>query len=298
MKPKDISRRKFVGMGAISLPAICYGLQSCQAKPAQQKVGKVAVQLWTVRKLLENDYAGTIEQLAKTGYYAVETIPPPDGISLAEAGRIISGNGLKVCSAHVELPKDGSHNWLEVAEAFDCKNMIWHGWPEDARYQNQEGIGQLIDIYHDAFSVAKSNGMRFGLHNHWWEIETGSSGQYPFEVLHEKLDPEIFFEVDTYWAKVAGKNPADVVRKFGSRVEMLHIKDGPARYTESLDSDEPEPMVAAGQGTQNFPEIVEATGDNAPWMIVELDNCATDMMTAVKESYQYLISNNLAEGKV
>jgi len=31
-------------------------------------------------------------------------------------------------------------------------------------------------------------------------------------------------------------------------------------------------------------------------VIVELDSCATDMMTAVRESYRYLVSNALAEG--
>jgi hypothetical protein len=33
-------------------------------------------------------------------------------------------------------------------------------------------------------------------------------------------------------------------------------------------------------------------------MIVELDLCATDMLTAIKESYAYLIDNELAVGKL
>ena len=32
------------------------------------------------------------------------------------------------------------------------------------------------------------------------------------------------------------------------------------------------------------------------WIIVELDDCATDMMQAVRESYAYLTAEGLAEG--
>ncbi len=266
--------------------------------PTAKKTGKIALQLWTVRNLLKKDYAGTIEMVASMGYYAVETIPPPEGMSLREAGEIILGSGLKVCGAHVELPVDGKHNWFEIASAFDCKTMIWHGWPEDQRYKTEEGTRELIDIYHQALKLAQSNGMSFGLHNHWWEYEKQQTGKYPYELLLENLDRDIFFEIDTYWVKVAGHNPADILQKLGNRAIMAHIKDGPARYTESLDDDEPEPMVAVGQGTQNFPEVVKAASDNIEWMIVELDNCATDMMTAVQESYDYLTKNSLAKGKV
>ncbi len=293
----NLSRRSFLGLSAISVGAISTGMMPYYRNQIRQ-VGKIAVQLWTVRDLLEEDYQGTIEKIAEMGYYAVESIPPPEGMSLKEAGKTILNSGLKVCSAHVELPINGQHDWLEVGNAFECKNMIWHGWPEDERYKTEDGTKELIDIYHQALKVAQSNGMNFGIHNHWWEFERQESGKYPFEVLNEKLDKDIFFEIDTYWVKVAGQNPADILSKFRDRLKMAHIKDGPARYAESLDADEPDPMTAVGQGIQNFPAIVEAANGNIDWMIVELDNCATDMMTAVQESYDYLTKNGLALGKV
>ena len=51
------------------------------------------------------------------------------------------------------------------------------------------------------------------------------------------------------------------------------------------------------QGIQDFPAIVSAAKGDTEWMIVELDNCATDMMTAVQESYTYLVENGLGIGK-
>ena len=33
------------------------------------------------------------------------------------------------------------------------------------------------------------------------------------------------------------------------------------------------------------------------WQVVELDRCATDMFTAVEQSYTYLVSNGLVRGR-
>ena len=56
-------------------------------------------------------------------------------------------------------------------------------------------------------------------------------------------------------------------------------------------------MTAVGKGTQNFPAIVKAANGNTEWMIVEMDVVATDVFTAIKDSYDYLIKNRLARGE-
>ena len=122
-------------------------------------------------------------------------------------------------------------------------------------------------------------------------------GKFVYEVLLESVEPDIFFEIDTYWVKVAGHDPAAIVAKFGKRAPLLHIKDGPARWTDSLPSDKPEPMTAVGKGTQNFPAIVKAANGNTEWMVVEMDVVATDVFAAIRDSYDYLVKNKLAKGK-
>jgi sugar phosphate isomerase/epimerase len=87
------------------------------------------------------------------------------------------------------------------------------------------------------------------------------------------------------------------VREFGKRAPLLHIKDGPARWSDSLAQDNPDPMVAVGKGTQNFPAIVKAANGNTEWMIVEMDKTATDVYDAIQDSYNYLVGNSLARGK-
>jgi sugar phosphate isomerase/epimerase len=112
--------------------------------------------------------------------------------------------------------------------------------------------------------------------------------------LLEQLDKDIFFEMDTYWVKVAGQNPAAIIAKLGNRAKFLHIKDGPAVYNDQLAIDNPDPMTAVGKGTQNFPAIINAATGNPDWMVIEMDKTATDVFVALKESFDYMINNKLA----
>jgi len=78
---------------------------------------------------------------------------------------------------------------------------------------------------------------------------------------------------------------------------MLHIKDGPGIWRDSLMDDYPDPMVAVGKGAQNFPAIVKAASGSTEWMIVEMDKTTTDVFEALQESYDYLTRNGMAKGR-
>jgi len=283
------------GLGSLIPGSKIFGSSIGLPRPIPAKIG---LQLYTVRNEISNDIQGTLGKIAAMGFDSVETAFWPDQITIKQAAGYLKDAGLSVCSAHVALPVgDKKSDMLEIASAFDCKRMIWHGWPEDKRYSTLDGTKELIDIYNECNHFAKSNGLSFGLHNHWWEYRNQVGGRYVYQVLKEFVEPDIFFEIDTYWVKVAGKDPAAIVGEFGKRAPFLHIKDGPARWTDSLPSDKPEPMVAAGKGAQNFPAIVKAANGNTEWMILEMDLTATDVFTAIQESYDYLVKNRLASGK-
>ena len=67
------------------------------------------------------------------------------------------------------------------------------------------------------------------------------------------------------------------------------LKDGPLVQTE--------PMVAVGQGKMDIESIIAAGAGSTEWLVVELDRCATDMMTAVEKSYTYLVEKGWAHGR-
>lgn len=297
-----MDRKKFLrlgGMGTIGASFIPSSLLSdFSAINLSPEPANIAVQLYSVRKEMEKDMMGTLKRIADIGFETVETAFWPKDVSIKQAGQFLRDAGLSVCSAHIELPVgDQKTAMLEAAKELGCKKMIWHGWPEDIRYGSLTGTKQLVDIYNEANRFAKANGLQFGIHNHWWEFRNKAGKRFVYEVLLETLDRDIFFEIDTYWVKVAGQDPAAIIKKFSKRAPLLHIKDGPAVWNDSLADDNPNPMVAIGKGTQNFPAIVKAAGGNTEWMIVEMDKTTTDVFEALQESYTYLVKNGMAKGK-
>jgi len=256
---------------------------------------KLSVQLYTVRDAFIKDIPGTLKKIADIGFKYVETAFWPDGVSIEKASQYINDAGLLVSSSHIEIPIGAQKQiMLDTANAFGSTKMIWHGWPEDKRYSSLAGTKELIAIYNEASKFASGNGLQFGLHNHWWEYRNKVGGKLVYEILLEELDPAIFLEMDTYWVKVAGHNPAAIITKLGKRAKFLHIKDGPALYNDKLAIDNPDPMTPVGKGTQNFPAIIKAANGNPDFLVIEMDKTAIDVFVALKESFDYMINNKLA----
>lgn len=248
----------------------------------------IAVQLYTVRDLLSSDFARTIEQIAGIGYIGVEAGGIPPEISVETAAKTIQEAGLKVVGAHLPLPLgDQKNKVLDTLSTFGCTHLV-SPWMDPDRYESEASIQKLAIEFNEAAQVARENGLKLSIHNHWFEFER-VDGIPAYQILLKYLSPEVLFEVDLYWVKTAGGDPAQVLSELGPRAPLVHVKDGPADIIES-------PMVAVGQGSLDFPTILPAGEAHTEVHIVELDRCATDMLTAVKESYEYLTGNGFSRG--
>lgn len=281
------TRRDFLQLSSMGL--IGASLPKSLNLLIDKKHQKLSIQLYTVRDQIKEDLRGTIKKIADLGFNNVETAFWPEGVSLDQAAAVLKEFKLNVSSCHIELPIGAyQKTFLATAKAFNCKNMIWHGWPEDKRYSSLEGTKELVKIYNDANKFAKANGLKFGLHNHWWEFRNKVSDKYVYEILLEGLDKDIFFEIDTYWVKVAGHDPAKIIQQFGDRVKMMHVKDGPALFNDKLAIDNPDPMTPVGQGTQNFPAIFKAASSKCEWLVIEMDKTTIDVFDALKQSVDFM----------
>lgn len=246
----------------------------------------IALQLYTLRDLAAQDFENMVRKVAEIGYLGVETAGFP-GTTAEAAGRLFRELGLQVVGAHSPLPiGDKKNQVIETMQAIGATRIVNPAFGPD-HYQSLSQIKRTAETFNEAAAIAASYGMALGIHNHWWEFGQ-VEGQYIYEELLRHLDPAVFFEIDTYWVKVAGHSPADVLRQLGSRVPLLHIKDGPADSVEA-------PMVAVGSGAMDWQAVIPAASA-AEWLVVELDRCATDMLEAVTASYAFLTKEGFAHG--
>lgn len=242
---------------------------------------RIALQLYSIRDVIAtSDYASSVQQIAEMGYKAVETAGFP-GTSPESAAKLFSDLGLTVVAAHTGLPLgDRKNEILDSIQALGYPRLVCTQiGPKDV--VDLDTVKSLCDRLNEGYEVAKSSGISFGIHNHWWEFGK-IDGKLVHHIMLELLNPAIFFEIDTYWAKVGGSDPVAIVKSLGNRVPLLHIKDGPGNREAA--------MTAVGDGIMDIPGVLNAAGSNAEAWIVELDRCDSDIMEAVKKSYDYLAS--------
>ncbi|MBN1580179.1 MAG: sugar phosphate isomerase/epimerase [Anaerolineae bacterium] len=246
----------------------------------------IALQLYTLREAMaEQGFEKMVRLVADMGYVGVEPAGFP-GTTPEAAGKLFQELGLAVPSAHVALPiGDSKQQVLDTMAAIGSTCIVSGKGPAD--FETVDATKATCELFNEASANAKAAGMQFGIHNHWWEyLKVGD--RYAYEIMLDLLDPDITFEIDTYWVQVAGPNPAEIVSLMGARSPLLHIKDGPAVKQE--------PMMPIGSGVLDWPSIVKAGGSHTEWLIVELDRCAIDMVEAVQQSYTYLVGGGLARG--
>lgn len=239
----------------------------------------IALQLYSIRDVVAaTNYESAVRRIAEFGYKEVETAGFP-GTTPEAALKLFNELDLTIVAAHVGLPiGDKKNEILDTLAALGKPRLLCTQiGPKDV--VDLDTIKALCDRLNEGYEVAKANGLSFGIHNHWWEFGK-LNGRLAHDYMLDMLDPGIFLEIDTYWVKVGGADPVEVIKKLGTRVPLLHIKDGPGTREAA--------MTAVGEGIMDIPAVIKASGSNAKSLIVELDRCDTDIMVAVKKSYDYL----------
>lgn len=239
----------------------------------------IALQLWTVRETLASDADDALRGVRAAGFSAVEVAPLPTGLTPGRLAECLDRHGLSVVSIHGDLPTPVNMDlWLEITRECRCPKIVWHGWPRDPRFDSLAGVRDLIAACNEAAHLARDHGLQFGMHNHWWEFEP-LEGALPIRLLDGALHPDIFWQLDVYWAQVAGVDPTEKLLELAPRLGSIHWKDGPAVHGE--------PMAPLGRGKVDLPRLVRALVTPVDW-VIELDECAVDPYDAARESLAYL----------
>ncbi len=235
----------------------------------------LSVQLYSLRDQM-SDPRAVLTKLAEIGYGAIEPYSPTTDPAGFRA--IADELGLKVSSTHAPVLGEKRDEVLDAMATIGTDTVIVPATAPE-RWTDREGVeGVAAELNETAKHVA-ARGMRIGYHNHWWELENVVDGRPALEVFADALDPELILEVDIYWAAVGGVDVPDLLTRLGERVHLLHVKDGPATKGD--------PMTAVGGGVVPIKASL-AAGKSVEWHVVELDECATDMVQALADSYAFL----------
>jgi sugar phosphate isomerase/epimerase len=241
-------------------------------------VPDIAVQLYTLRKLLDEDLEGTLARLAEAGARDVE-LAGLHGRSGATMRAALDHAGLVAVSAHIGIERfeQEPDAVLAETEALGTSTLVvpWVQPPQTAAEADA-----TVDRIEAAGAATRGAGLGFAYHNHDFEFRALDDGTTLWSRL---LETDLDLEPDVGWLRVAGHDPVAALRGLGGRCRLVHAKD--MRKT----SDGGWEDVPAGDGELDWPAIAAAArAAGAGWLVVELDNPAPDAVPDVARSLETL----------
>jgi sugar phosphate isomerase/epimerase len=260
------SRRDFVKAGSAALIySSAVGRLSAQALKVP-----LGLQLYSVRELLPKDYEGTLKQLGAIGFREVESAGYYNH-SAAQVKQAMSTAGLHLVSAH--YGSDDLHQKLDEIIAFNKELGVSYiicsfpGFKDPARVKgltpkqrssafNLQDWRWNAEQFNAIGAKVSAAGLKFGYHNHTMEFHK-TDGVVPYDELLRLTDPaHVTMEMDCGWVTVGGANPIDYLRKYPTRISMLHVKDFKNITPESSIENVPT-IVELGQGSIDYRPIFQ-----------------------------------------
>ncbi|MBP5274731.1 MAG: sugar phosphate isomerase/epimerase, partial [Abditibacteriota bacterium] len=253
----------------------------------------LGIQLYTVREYMQNDFYGTIKKVAEIGYKGVEFAGFYDK-DPKEVRRFLDDNGLVCHSSHDPFPdKDNVNMLIDRMSVLGGTRSISGVGPDAVNTEDK--AKRTIERFAAAAELFKGSGIRFAVHNHWWEFYIKYNGKTFFDMLCEQV-PEIESELDLLWCAVGNSDPVEVIKKHPKNITMLHCKDG--NFDRPWKEGDKVSQTANGFGSVGIDKARKAGEANcAEWAVVELDGYDGEMWDAVKDSHRWLTENGLAKGK-
>jgi sugar phosphate isomerase/epimerase len=263
---------------------------------------RISVQLYSVREELA-DLDGTLARLAALGVDTVEPFSIFD--RTLELPAALARHGITAPTGHAPFLSDEIEYQgrmvplppldvtLDAARHIGVEVLIDPVVPA-TRWQTADDVARTAERLNEAADRAADRGMRVGHHNHTFEFHRRFGDRTAYEYLVSLLDPRVVLELDVFWAATAGQDVPALLRRLGSRVRALHLKDGTiggdpfapgAGYDpETLD------LRPLGQGGLDIEGIL-AAATSSEYDVLEFDSVDGDVFTAIEASIGFLESS-------
>ena len=225
-----MDRRAFLTSIGLAAAASQMGCASgAMGGASNRRLRRVGIQLYTLRDDARRDPERTLGDIAAAGYNDVEMLGGMNNFGLAPAKvrAILDRNGLRAPSTHVGgNALDDLDRQLADAATMGHRYIIVASLPVGENPTLDE-YRRWADKMNEAGRRSLTQGIHVGFHNHAGDFKP-IGGVVPYDVFIERTDPAVVrHQLDTGNVAMAGIDPLDYMKRYGSRYWSFHIKDVP-----------------------------------------------------------------------
>jgi len=218
----------------------------------------LGVQAYTFRKSFPINAAATLDTIKMIGFKEME----------GGGGRMPPGEFRKLCDLRgISIPSMGVGyefmNKYPDSVAYLAKILgstyVMCAWiPHKNGMLTIEDAAKAVLDFNRIGKFLKENGITFCYHAHGYEFQLYENGTL-LDYIFKNTNPEyVSFEMDIFWIQFGGGDPVGLMKKYGSRWKLMHLKDmrkGTKKDLTGLTG--PENDVPLGTGEIDIPAILK-----------------------------------------
>jgi sugar phosphate isomerase/epimerase len=267
---------------ALTTPSIACAMSSTRS-PGDRRLTHIGIQLYTLRDAARANLDRTLGDIAAAGYTDVELLSSMRNFehSPREVRRMLDQHGLRAPSTHIAVETlanvDGA---VEEARILGHEYLILADIPAAAR-RSLETFRAYADQLNRAGEAARKHDLWIAWHDEADDFRS-FGGQQGYDALVARLDPSLVrLQLDTGNAMVGGRDPMDLMNRYGDRYYSFHIKDA-AALNAPHDTE-------LGKGIVNVRGILAKVNTlDDKYFYVEQESYPDSPLASVKRDYAYL----------
>lgn len=218
----------------------------------------LGVQAFTFRKSFPIDVAKTLDTIKMMGFTEMEggggRMPPE------EFKKLCDDRGISIPSIGVgydQLVKSPD-SVAYRAKIYGSKYVMCAWIPHDNGVLTFENAKKAVDDFNKAGKYLKAQGLIFCYHAHGYEFQPYENGTL-LDYIFKNTNPEyVSFEMDIFWMQFGGGDPVLLLKKYGNRWKLMHLKDMKKDTKKDLTGlTGPENDVPLGTGQVDIPNILK-----------------------------------------
>jgi len=248
-------------MKKISLLVVLVLVLLCNEIIAQKSLynAPFGLQTYTFRRSIEKDPAKVLDTIKMMGITEIES-GGGGSLTLQEFKKLCDDRGISIPSTGADYDQLAAKtdSIIYRAKALGATYVMCAWIPHANNVFTLENAMKAVEDFNKAGKILKENGLTFCYHPHGYEFQPYGDGTL-LDYLVKNTNPEyVSFEMDIMWIYFGGGDPAALLKKYGNRWKLMHVKDlkkGTKRDLTGGTSQEND--VAVGTGELDIPAIMK-----------------------------------------
>lgn len=251
----------------------------------------------TARDIVRNDTEAGLIKLKEMGIKYIEGAGSRN-MPRADYKKLLDKYGFDVIASGASFDKlenaDSVKKVIENLKFFGAEYAVCYWIPHKGDDFTFADMEKGVKVFNAAGKIFAEAGISFVYHPHGYEFRPYPGPGTMFDYLLEKTDPRyVNFQMDVFWIRNPGQNPAALLRKYPGRFPLTHLKD---RMIGSVNNQngrqDVERNVVLGQGDVNIAEVMKAAKEvGVKYHLIEDESSRAALQLPM--SLEYLRSLNI-----